>query len=56
MDTNAIKEKKEVSNDKGKSKDVFKQKGEELNLNYIYDNSPLGFENLLSSGLKKMES
>lgn len=45
MDIDAIEEKKEVQDDKEKSKDVFKKKGEELNL-----------EKLLSSGLKKMES
>ena len=44
MDIDAIEEKKEVQDDKEKSKDVFKKKGEELNL-----------EKLLSSGLKKIK-
>jgi len=46
--------KKRANNEK--SKDVFQRKGEDLNLDSIYDNSPLGFEKPMSSGLKKMKS
>ena len=56
MDIDAIKEKKKMLDDKEKSKDVFEWKGEELKLDCIYENSPLGFDKSLSSGLKKMES
>lgn len=52
MDTNAIKEKKKILDGKEKSKDVFERNGEELKLDCIYENSPLGFEKLLLSGLK----
>ena len=41
---------------KEKSQDVSQRKGENLNLDCIYDNSPLGFEKSMSSTLKKMES
>jgi len=40
MDTNVIREGKEIRDDKEKSKDVFQRKGEDLNLDCIYDNSP----------------
>ena len=43
--------------DKEKSKeDVFDWKGEELKLDYICDNLPLGFEKPMSSRLQMMES
>ena len=49
MGTNAIKEEKrmmdtDASRVKEKSNDVSQQKGQSLNLDYIYDNSPLSFE------------
>ena len=57
MDTDAIKEKKKMLDDKEKSKEnVSGRKVEELKLNCIYDYSPLGFKKPLSIGLKKMES
>jgi len=56
MDTDVTDEKKEIPNDKGKSKDVFQRKGKQLNLDCIYDNSSLGFEKPMSSRLKKTES
>lgn len=35
--------KKEIGDDKEKSKDVFQLKGNDLKLDCIYDKSPLGF-------------
>jgi len=34
---------------------IYEEKGEESRLDCIYDNSPLGFEKPMSSGLKNME-
>ena len=41
--------------DKDKLKNVVRQKGQQLNLDCIYENSPLCFE-IMSSGLKMMKS
>ena len=56
MDTETIENEKNILIRKQKSKKVFfEQKGEESRLDCIYDNSPLGFEKPMSSGLKNME-
>ena len=49
MDTDVVEVKE-------KSKEVSQRKGEDLNLDYIYDNSPLAFEKPMSSGSKRVES
>jgi len=57
MDIDAIEEMKKMLDDIEKSKEnVFERKCEELKLDCNYDNSPLGFEKPMSSGIKKMES
>ena len=61
IDTDAIKKEMRIMNTntirvKEKSKDVSQQKGEDLNLDCIYDNSSLGFEKPMSSESKRMES
>lgn len=54
-DENSITMIKIDNNDK-MVEDDFEQNGERFKLNFINDNSPLGFEKSLSPNLKKMEA